>query len=44
MDELITVKEEKIQRLEDHNDKLSKKIKYADEESQRSRILEDKFK
>ena len=44
MDELITVKEEKIRKLEDAIDKQMKKLKNTEEDASRCKNLEEKIK
>lgn len=44
MDELITVKEDKIKRLEEQVDLLTKKNKNSEEDSARCKSLEEKIR
>ena len=44
MDELITVKEEKVKKLEDQGDQILRKLRSADEDSNRCKALEEKLK
>lgn len=44
MDEFITIKEEKILKLEQHLEKNSKKIKVLEDEVSKARFNEEKMK
>ena len=44
MDELITVKEEKVKKLEEQGDQMLKKLRSSDEDSNRCKALEEKLK